>query len=71
LIEFILSNLIRDLPVHCVRSQIAGIWKFDYSEPQLVKSGHEKKCGHKEPDFDQESWKAFDKNIDESRFPNY
>jgi len=61
---------LRDLPVHCLRSQIAGIWKFEYSEPQRVKNGHAKKCGHNEPDFDQTSWKAWDKEIDSDRFPN-
>jgi len=44
--------------VHCQISQIDGRWRFELSDPKEVSSGHEMKCGHKEPDVDDQSWKA-------------
>jgi len=50
---------LRDLPVHCLNSQVAGVWKFEMSEPMRVNSGHDMKCGHQEPDVDKLSWQSF------------
>lgn len=38
-----------DLPVHCVRPQVAGSWKFHLGEP----SKHRTTCGHQTPDVDK------------------
>ena len=35
-----------DLPVHCLRHQIAGGWTFHLSEPTSERT----KCGHQSPD---------------------
>lgn len=35
-----------DLPVHCLRSQIVGDWKFTLSKPSNKRSS----CGHLHPD---------------------
>lgn len=50
-------NLVNaDLPVHCVRHQVVGTWKFELSQPSAERSD----CGHQHPDA-EESQPALDK----------
>lgn len=41
-----ISTTFADLPVHCLRHQVAGSWHFYLSEPMTTRS----KCGHQSPD---------------------
>jgi len=54
-----IKSQIRDLPNHCLNSQVSGVWKLELSDPVPVSSGHDMKCGHHEPDIDKDSWKSY------------
>ena len=49
-----------DLPIHCLSSQIEGIWQFQVSPPLSLVSPLMNKCGHEIPDNDQLSYKSLD-----------
>lgn len=44
------SPVLADLPVHCLRSQVAGAWTFYLDEG----SKHRSSCGHLHPDIAEE-----------------
>jgi len=59
---FVLASLAAaDLPVHCLRHQVAGEWTFFLSEPTRSRT----KCGHQSPDA-----ASAQPGIDQSSFPN-
>lgn len=41
--------VVADLPVHCLRHQVVGNWKFILSKPSATRSG----CGHHRPDIEE------------------
>jgi len=43
---FLVSLVAADLPVHCLRHEVAGEWTFNLGEPSSSRS----KCGHQTPD---------------------
>jgi cathepsin C len=49
LLVFLVSEVRGDLPVHCLKHQIAGEWKLSISETQLTGEGP-LSCGHHIPD---------------------
>jgi cathepsin C len=40
------ATVVADLPVHCLRHEVAGTWNFVISKPGPLRSG----CGHNRPD---------------------
>ena len=52
-----------DLPVHCLKSQTYGKWKFEFTEPKIYNSALENKCGHNIPDLEKTSFKAMEKSF--------
>jgi cathepsin C len=59
-VAVLLGAAIADLPVHCLRHQVAGSWFFYVSEPSKVRT----KCGHQSPDS-----ALFQPAIDISNYP--
>lgn len=47
-----------DLPVHCLRHQVVGLWNVSVTEPAVYERGHYPTCGHKQPDDPKQCWKA-------------
>jgi hypothetical protein len=43
------TEVLADLPVHCLRSEVAGDWDFELTEPSYSHSA----CGHKRPDIEE------------------
>lgn len=43
------SVVVADLPVHCLRTQLEGKWRFHLSEPSKTRTT----CGHQTPDVDK------------------
>jgi cathepsin C len=46
---FVTLSVRADLPVHCLKHQVAGDWKMSISEPHLTGPGPVS-CGHHIPD---------------------
>ena len=58
-----------DLPIHCLNSQIAGIWKFEFNRPRKFISAIQNDCGHEMPDSENTSLLAMkDQPIDSGSF---
>lgn len=49
-----------DIPVHCLKHQVAGDWNFQIDKPRDAKSVFEHKCGHELPDNPDTSNKAME-----------
>lgn len=48
-----------DLPIHCLKSQTYGKWKFDLSTPLKASNGLRNPCGHHTPDFINSSFHSY------------
>lgn len=53
----VLSSVRADIPVHCLRHQILGLWDIELTEPAIVDK-EQAACGHKSPDDPAESWRS-------------
>jgi len=60
--QILLPYIRADLPVHCLKSQTHGKWKFDFTEPKGV-SALENRCEHDVPDLEKTSFKAMEKTF--------
>lgn len=58
----LLPFLKSDLPIHCIRSQTVGKWKFYLSEPKSI-SAASNTCGHQIPDNEKTSSLAMSKSF--------
>ena len=47
--SLLLSHVFCDIPVHCVKSQIAGTWLIKATKPLLRKDIYKFSCGHSIP----------------------
>jgi hypothetical protein len=59
--------IICDIPVHCVKSQIEGEWKFKATEPvtKSIEQLYDMTCGHPNPSHESS---AYQMNMDLSLF---
>lgn len=48
-----------DLPIHCLKSQVAGEWLLQITRPQIFENYHDASCGHFAPDDAAVSYLAF------------
>ena len=51
-------SMFADLPIHCLKSQTTGKWKFEFTAPKIYKNPFENNCGHNTPDLETTSFKA-------------
>jgi len=49
---------VSDLPIHCLNSQVSGLWRFDLTKPKHLSSGMQNNCGHMMPDHERSSYLA-------------
>lgn len=56
LLHLLVSPASADLPVHCLRHQVIGIWNVNITKIQTPKKGEVPSCGHKQPDDPNSSW---------------
>ena len=64
-----------DIPVHCTKSQVAGVWDFKATAPRVKTGGMEREqklkhtyketCGHPNPSHESSAYKY---NMDKSLF---
>lgn len=56
---FLLVNLCYgDLPIHCLKHQVIGLWKLEISDPQTLEFPFQMNCGHELPDNPANSYLA-------------
>ena len=63
---FLQSNfpfIFADLPIHCLKSQTHGVWKFEFSEPKISPDHLKNTCGHNTPDREKTSFKALENSF--------
>ena len=62
-----------DIPTHCLKSQVAGKWKFSLTAPQImdreknIEKLYQLTCGHQVPSHEKSSYEAA---IDSQLFVN-
>lgn len=52
-----------DLPIHCLKSQTTGKWRFEFTAPQKLRSPLENTCGHSTPDNEKTSFRSLSSNF--------
>lgn len=52
-----------DLPVHCLKSEIAGKWEFELTKARKGFNYFKNKCGHRVPDDESSSYKSMKDNF--------
>ncbi len=54
----LIREIVSDLPIHCLNSQVAGLWKFQLTKPSRLESPLMNNCGHMMPDHERSSYMA-------------
>lgn len=54
----LVKQILNDLPIHCLNSQVAGVWHLELTKPKQLSSGLQNNCGHMMPDHERSSYLA-------------